>query len=166
MMRVLIISMLFVLYGCSSSPTNLASSSLPDWVSSPDKECYLASELCASGEGASFNHSDLNARKALASVFSTNVKYQLEIKKLTTSDANKTEITEEVSSNLSQEVDEVLESSSIKKRFEQNGEFYSMAVIDRRRAQKIIEIKIKNIDDQLLHNYRLKNRLYLNKMLI
>lgn len=170
MMRFLAISVLFIALGCSSTtekrPSNMASTSLPEWIYSPEKQCNLASELCASAEGSSFSHSDLNARKALASVFATNVRYQLEINKLTTSSANKTEITEEVSSNLSQQVDEVLQSSSVKERFEKDGAFYSMAIIDRRKAQKILELKIKQLDDQLIHNYRLKNRLYLNKMLI
>lgn len=159
---------LAILVSCSTAQKNESplKEVKPKWIYSPTEGCSPQTEICASGEGDSFEQSDLNATKSLASIFKTRIKSKFEIDKLNFTKDEVSSIQEKITDKVQAEVDVVLKSSFIKERYELNGIYFSLAVLDKRRAEKVIRLEIEKLDDELLHHFKLKNRLYLPKMLI
>lgn len=159
---------LVVLVGCATSKDveQTLIEVKPKWIYSPSEGCRNQIELCASGEGDTFEQSDLNSKKSLASIFETRIKSKFEIDKLNLLNDEVSTIEEKISSKVEAEVDVVLNSSYIKERYEKDQIHFSLAVLDKRRASSVLKEEISKLDDDLLHHFKLKNRLYLNKMLI
>ena len=161
---------LFVLIGCATSETKQSGveseQGRPKWVYSASSGCEEGRELCASAEGTNFTQSDLLAKKALAAIFGTKIRseFKLDRTSLSTSEVNSLE--ESISNNIQEEVEVVLKAATIKDRFEQNNIVFSLAQIDKRKAQKLFVAEINKLDNSLLHYFKLKNRLNIKKMII
>ena len=136
----------------------------PEWVYAPDEGCS-ESELCAAGEGESMASADSRARKALAAVFSVKINSQFDIHKTSYSDEEVSELKEFASDQVSETVDEVLEAVEIKRRFEKDGLFFSLAALDKDQAKESLRRKIEAVDDELRHLYGLKRKSSIKRMM-
>lgn len=157
-----------VLLACASNETestNKKYKSIPEWVYSVSSACVEAKELCASGEGTSLNESDSDAKSSLASIFQTQISSDFEIDKSVVSKEESTKIEENVKSQVKQKVNELLVGSTIKERAEKDGVYYSLASIDRSKTGQILRAQILELDEILLQQFNLKNKLYVPKML-
>lgn len=136
----------------------------PEWVYAPGQGC-ADSELCAAGEGESMESADAQARKALAAIFSVKITSQLDIHKTSFSDEEVEELKEFVSDQVNQTVDEVLEAVEIKRRYEREGLFFSLASLERSKAASLLKRKVSSIDNELEHLYRLKRKSSIKRMM-
>lgn len=136
----------------------------PEWVYAPDSVCG-DSQICAAGEGESLEQSDIRAKKALASVFSTQIQSQLDIHKTTFSDDEVNEMKEFVNIQVGETVDGVLKAVEIEKRFERDKLFFSLAVLDKSKARESIRRQIDIIDSELVHLYSLKRKTGIKRMM-
>ncbi len=167
-MKPILVLLCILLSSCSSKKNDLTkvpqivedskpSSDFPDWVYSPYSYCSEESHLCASGEGKNSQLADLAAQKGLASIFESKVQGQLySLQKM-----DNTNSWQEVWTQASESVSEVLEASYIGKRFKKEGYFYSLAQLDKLKATQILEKKIKEKDDEIRKFDSMKSRMTL-----
>ncbi len=169
MKLVMSLAIIFVLSGCSmfnrrSSLENVHN--VPEWVTEPMANCREQFELCASGEGVSLSLADLNARKAMASIFETEVTSEL-TSAATTYGAmgfDDPKLEEKMSIQLTEKVDQLLEGVSIRERAQVDGVYFALAFLDKMQAWKKLEKEIDEIDAQLIEMKKLKRRSSLKKM--
>jgi hypothetical protein len=157
-----------VLYSCSSTKKENKEeleNGVPKWVYAPSEKCSKSREVCASGSGQDMEESDLNAKKSLASIFETKITSNFQVNTISISDAEKDELSERVYSEVEESIDLVLQAVTIKKRFQKDKQFYSLASLDKRKASKAIRLEMKNLDDQLDYLYSQKKRTSVKKML-
>ncbi|MFA7613962.1 MAG: LPP20 family lipoprotein [Candidatus Caldatribacteriota bacterium] len=147
--------------------SNESEDQFPSWVYSPYDFCSESSELCATGEGPNFSTSDQEARSNLASIFKVHVSSSLQSSITEENSLHQMEmkVRAEATRSLQTSVDEVLESVQIKKRFQKDGVFYSLAKLDRHAATAILNNRIDKIDQELLSYWNRKQRTLVRKML-
>ena len=153
-------------FGCSSISQKNNVLEKPDsgeWIYEPQKACN-ANEICASGEGKNQEQADLNAKKSLASIFETKINAKFEYTKQSIDDAEVSEMKESIVDEVNAQVDQVLKAVEIKKRFEKNDLIFSLAVLDKLKSSKVLRQELTRIDDELTHYMRLKNRVYIKKL--
>lgn len=138
----------------------------PSWVYAPYDFCSELQELCATGEGPNANSSDLEARNNLASIFKTDIGsglhsitednsiHQMELK-----------VKSQAMQSLKTVMDEVLGTIQIKKRFQKEGVYYSLAELDRDIAATILNRRVKKIDQELMGFWKRQQRTLIRKML-
>jgi hypothetical protein len=160
-----IILMLFII-GCSTknkTRTVIVPSGEPTWLYSPQDGCS-EEELCASSEGRKFIESDANAKKSLASIFETKINAEFNFTKNSFSNEEIIEMREFVNSEVNEQVEGILKGASIKERFKKDGLKFSLAYLNKITVKKLISNEISRIDNELMHFYNMKNRLFLKKM--
>ncbi len=162
-----------ILAGCSTQrPKNKKvqdldvseSAKAPEWVYAPHEGCSSA-HLCAAGEGESLTQADVRARKAIAAVFSTQIKSQFDIHKTSYSDDELSELKERVSDSVTEKVEGILKGVEISKRFEKDGLFFSLASLDKSKAVQSLKREIKGLDSELDHLYSLKRKSSVMRMM-
>ncbi|HLW56313.1 MAG TPA: hypothetical protein VKY27_02955, partial [Bacteriovoracaceae bacterium] len=121
----------------------------------------------ATGEGPNFSTSGQEARSNLASIFKVHVSSSLQSSITEENSLHQMEmkVRAEATRSLQTSVDEVLESVQIKKRFQKDGVFYSLAKLDRHAATAILNNRIDKIDQELLSYWNRKQRTLVRKML-
>lgn len=129
----------------------------PKWVYAPDEGCSPG-HLCAAGEGESLGQADARARKAIAAVFSTQIKSQFDIHKTSFSDEEISELKERVSESVTEKVEGVLKGAEISKRFQRDGLFFSLAALDKSTAIESLRREVRSLDSELEHLYSLKRK--------
>lgn len=167
-MKLLIVGCALLTISCASNKTKTSikeKNSQAEWIYSPTSSCAPNKELCASGEGESISESDVNARKSLASIFKSKINYRFQIDKSLSTEDEISQIKETVTSQVQEEVAKMLSGSYIKERAEQNNIFYSLAAIDVSKSIQMLKAKIKTQDDLLIHYLKLRNKVYIPKML-
>ena len=142
-----------------------SSGRMPKWVHAPMEGCSKALEICASSSGSTMEEADLNAKKSLASIFETKITSKFEVNTTSLSEKDKEELTEQVYSAVTESIDQVLKSVVIKKRFNQDSSFFSLASLDKSKAAKTVRLDMKSIDDQLDFLFAKGNRTSIKKML-
>lgn len=139
---------------------------VPAWVYSINDECDNKKYLCASAEGSSSLEADLNAKKALASILEVRVTSKSEIKKFGLTSLESKGLTEKVSFDLKEEVDVLLKGAKITNRFKKGDAYYSLAVLEKAPAIKVLKIKLKKVDDKLSSLIKLNKKTYVNRLLV
>jgi hypothetical protein len=166
-MKFLHFSILLLSLGCStSSKKGSVRGEVPEWVYSPMADCREQFEMCASGEGESLFLADLNARKSMAAIFETEVSSEL------TSSASEAgvvgvsevELKQDISRQVTEKVNMVLEGVTIKQRHNQDGVFFALAHLDKQKAWNKLKKEIKDVDEQLVEYKKRKRRSTLKKM--
>ncbi|MDP7319791.1 MAG: LPP20 family lipoprotein [Bacteriovoracaceae bacterium] len=135
----------------------------PSWLHAPDEGC-AESELCASGEGATRAEADANAKKAMGSIFETKIESSLIFSKSSFSSKEKYEIQEEITENILERVDQILQGVKIKERYHKNDLFFSLASLNKVKSIKLLTQQIGKLDDELEHLYELRSRIHLKKL--
>lgn len=169
------ISILFVLSaGCSTHKSKdskriydldaAEKAKAPEWVYAPDEGCS-SNHLCAAGEGESMNQADARARKAIAAVFSTQINSQFDIHKTSFSDEEVNELKERVNDVVTEKVDGILKGVEIKKRFQRDGLYFSLASLNKSKAIESLRREIKSLDSELIHLYSLKHKSSVMRMM-
>ena len=136
----------------------------PEWVYAPDEGCS-SNHLCAAGEGESMNQADARARKAIAAVFSTQIKSQFDIHKTSFSDEEVSELKERVNDVVTEKVDGILKGVEIEKRFQRDGLYFSLASLTKSKAIESLRREIKSLDSELTHLYSLKRKSSVMRMM-
>lgn len=136
----------------------------PEWVYAPDEGCG-SGEICAAGEGESMGKADARAKTSLASIFSTRIQSQLDIHKTDYSDEEISEIKEYVNDQVSETVDEALKTAEIRRRYERDGLFFSLASIDRRKTSRLLKREIEAIDNEINHLYSMKRKSSIKRLM-
>ena len=164
---------LVILWGCASKKVDtdkdgndLAANGIPKWVYAPNEACNEAAFLCASGQGPSMDAGDASAKKSLASIFETNIKSNFQLHTNSYSSEQRSQLTEQVMSEVQESLDVILQAVEVKKRFEQGDAYYSLVALDKRKAKKTLQQQIKDIDAQMDHLYREQERINITKLLI
>ena len=159
---------LFFMSSCSSQKVKkeIKNQWQPKWVYSASSACNTQTELCASGEGENFTQSDLRAKKALSAIFGTKISSQFNLDRSSFNSSEINSMEESIKSNIAEEVEDVLKTASIKDRFNKKEMYFSLARVDKRKAKKVFETEINKLDANLLHYFKLKNRLNIKKMTI
>tara|TARA_Y100000768_G_scaffold388765_1_gene386951 strand:- start:31524 stop:32489 length:966 start_codon:yes stop_codon:yes gene_type:complete len=157
---------MILLVGCSQSAKRkvIVPEGEPEWLYSPQSGCEEDKYICASGEGSRFSESDMNAKKALASIFETSIHSKFKFTKHSFSDDEITEMSEMVQSKVDEDVAGVLKASTIKERFKKNQIRFSLAALDKSKSSQVLKQELSHIDSQLKHYYSLQNRLYSKKL--
>jgi hypothetical protein len=137
---------------------------VPKWVYAPQEGCNESEEICASAEGENSAISDTNARNSLGSIFESNVKSNFLLEKYGYSNAEASSLTERVASEVSETVDVVLNSVSIKNRFKKDGLSFSLASLNRLNAAESLREEIKSLDDKIEFLYKKGNKSSIIKM--
>lgn len=142
-------------------------SGLPTWVVEPEKGCIEKHELCASSEAKNSNEADLNAKKALASIFETKISTKFKMK-LASFEGRKSDyrVQEEVKEEIEESVAEVLKGVEIKKRFKHNNIYFSLASLDKDDAEALLSREIGILDERILYNLKQKKRSMYEDLLI
>lgn len=139
---------------------------VPEWVYAPNEACQEDEYLCASSEGSSLEAADLNAKKSLASIFESNIKSHFQIYTTAFSQQRRSELTEQVMSEVQESLDLVLQAVEVDKRYQGEGVFYSLVKLDRHKAKKTLQQQIKDIDSQMDHLYQENAKINITKLLI
>ncbi len=139
---------------------------VPEWIYSPGDACQEQVELCASGEGESVYLADLNARKALASIFETHIDSEVTSSSQSegTLGMSDVKLQEEMNIELSEKVDVVLEGVEIKQRHQAEEIFFSLAVLDKATAWNKLKKQIEETDEKLVELAKRRKRSTLKKM--
>ena len=116
----------------------------PVWIDDISKGCKKK-ELCAVGVGESANGAKREARASLAKIFTTKIK---SVFKQELSSQNG-KISEETSDSIVEATDAALDGIEIKKNYEDKLYFYSLAVINKKKAAKGFKSEIKKIDEKM-----------------
>lgn len=160
-MRIILVFsfVIFVLAGCSSSrkksdtalldnTDSEKSMNIPKWVYSAQESCSK-SLICASASGQDQAASDLNAKKSLGSIFETKIKSRFEVEQHDYSSSEVNEMMERVSDYVSESVDTVLKGAYIKDRHVKDNLYFSLAVLNKMKASKVLSTEIEQLDDQI-----------------
>ena len=145
----------FLIIGCASHKfekskhPNPAIKKIPNWVYNIDESCREELEICASAEGVDSISSDLNAKKALASIFETKIKSNFTLERFGFTNVEAEALSERVQDNVSESVDVILKGVEILKRFSKDDLYFSLAILDKVKARKALFLEIGAIDDQL-----------------
>lgn len=134
---------------------NAQADELPEWISKQD----CGDNICAVGYGDTLDKATTDARNNIQRIFETKVssKFQNEV----------TEFKDEASEILYEESEGILKGTTIDKVFEKNGDFYVLAVLDRKKAADDIEFDIKMLDRKmavLINDDSLSSSKKLNEM--
>lgn len=128
------------------------------WIYSPYDACYEIQELCASGEGKTFNEASASARANLASIFEVKIQSTLSVNSSGQNFPWQGEVKEEVQKSLEETVDQVLETVQIKKSFRKEGLSYALASLDRAKASELLRNRLTKIDQELETLWRVQQR--------
>jgi hypothetical protein len=161
--------LLLLIVSCSTfrpeSTDSLGSSLLPSWIFSPYDLCKESQELCATGEGKTFQEADLSALSNLGSIFE--VQISSDTKSYTYSSQSypwQGAVSQEVNQLMSQSVNEILQSVQIKNRFKKDKVSYSLASLDRGIVQNLLLEKLKKLDGEITDLWGRKQRTSFRKM--
>lgn len=117
----------------------------PKWVDVPSKGCSAKKEICAVGFGEGRMEAERLAKVELSKYLSNNVSG-----KFTSNLASQSgQTTEELSEQIKEETDNVLEGASIKEVFEAKTGFYALAMMDKSKAAQGLKLKIDNLDTEI-----------------
>lgn len=132
---------------------------LPEWIIHPEKGCSELRELCASAEASNLTAADINAKKALASIFETKISsdFQMRLQNIEGHKAS-FKVQEEVRENIEESVEEVLKGAQIKERFKHNDIYFSLAKLDKKETATIFEREIHKLDEKILYNLKQKRK--------
>lgn len=153
-----------LLWGCATSKKKSKNGELleadaerslevPEWVYSAQDSCSKLL-ICASASGQNQEAADVNAKRSLGSIFETKIKSRFEVEQHDYSSSEMEQMMERVSDYVSESVDTVLKGAYIKDRHYKDDLYFSLAVIDKIKASKVIRTEIGQIDDQM--NYLFK----------
>lgn len=169
-----VLFIVFLFTSCGSNKKNYnkekteASGNAPEWVYTPMAGCQKQTEMCASGEGDSFQAADANARKSLASIFETEIKSEFSSQTSSSQeglDPSTAEYLENTFKQINETVDQSLEGVEIKTRFDTNGVYYSLAVLDKRKAADVLRKEMREIDKKLELMFEKNKRSLYKKMM-
>lgn len=141
---------------------------IPEWVTSPQSFCP-PTELCSVGESSGSMSADAAARESLAKIFSTRVSSKKTV--LTSSESNivndvvSGEVSEDTYHEIKVSTDELIEGAYIKKRFETDEGYFSLAAIHKRKSSMILEDRMTAIDKEVISLIKDGRRSSLNKAL-
>ncbi|MGB0455200.1 MAG: LPP20 family lipoprotein [Bacteriovoracaceae bacterium] len=158
---------------CSSikgkSPKSRSSSSgTPKWVNNPIEFCGER-KLCAVGEATGRMRAEAEARKAISSIFRTQIKSKTQV--TTTSESTSQEGVVEGSANedfysqVEALTDDVLEGVEIREYYEDSEAVFALASLDKRKASKMLKTKIDEVETDIFNFYKDGRRGSLNKAL-
>lgn len=163
----------FLLTGCATQKVDvdadgveIRQKGMPNWVYAPNEYCNQAKYICASSEGANIEAADVNAKKSLASIFETNIKSKFEMNTTAMTQEEKTEMSEQVVSEVEENLDVVMQAVQILQRYETDVGSYSLAALDKRKAAKTLRIEVESIDDQMAHLIGLKQKIAIPKLMM
>jgi hypothetical protein len=139
--RLLLLVGSLLLLGCGSS-TSVAGT--PEWLNNTDKICKRH-QLCAVGEGDSYNLSSATARKGIAQIFKTRIKAKFQASTSIVGDT----VDEDLSSQLEEITDEVLEGVEITKSYDSGKSFFALAVLNKSKAAKRYKKELDRIDQKI-----------------
>ncbi len=142
------------------------SKEFPAWVYSPYDDCVETELLCASGEGKTSTEAEAQARVNLASIFE--VKVQSDFTATTTSQQSfpwQGQVKEEVQKTLREQVDQILETVQIKKRFKKDKISYALASLDRVKASELLGSRLSKIDNEVNILWAQKQRTNIRRMI-
>lgn len=153
------------LFSCSSKKTKRENTNheIPEWVYEVEKSCE-STNICASGEGTSFNISDINAKQNLASIFQTHVKGSIQISKSSFSKKEINEIEENIEKSVMTFVDEILKGVKIETRAKSKNIFFSKAVLSKEQTRDLLMTEVKRIDSEMSHFFAQKKKVFLFKL--
>ena len=120
-------------------------SNRPAWVINPNENCKEG-YICAVGEGQSISESFANARGEIAKQFSVNVntRYTSNLSN------NNDDINRFVSNDVNEQTNEILTGVEIEKTYnDNNGNYYSMAVLNKIKLANEIKLEINEIDTEM-----------------
>jgi len=141
----------------------------PKWISEPGEFCG-EQKLCAVGEGTGQMSAETNAYNSIAKVFGTHVKSKLEIYTSSSSKSDEQgpiagENDEEVSSQIKEMTDQVLNGVEIKETYETPDGVFALAVLNKRKGANILKTQMNEIDEKVKAFYADGRRSSLNKIL-
>ncbi|MDR0571446.1 MAG: LPP20 family lipoprotein [Rickettsiales bacterium] len=134
---------LFMLYGFILISSGFAEK-LPEWVRNVDKECKKG-DICAVGSGKSLNLAQIDARNNIQKIFETKVNSTF-VSEISSRNDRVESSANEV---LQEESVGVLKGVSIIKTFEDNGEFYVLAALNKNMATNNLKVEIKHLDEDM-----------------
>lgn len=162
-----VLFILFLAIGCSSSPKKERKIIVPEgepvWLYSSEEGCR-PTELCASGEGSAMKDSDAHAKKALAAIFETKIKANFKFSRQTFDNSEIVEMKEVITDEVNKQIEQVLKGAQIRERFKKDGIHFSLAVLDKNQAIRILRQELTKIDSEMEHYYSLKSRIYIKKL--
>lgn len=140
-LRFLFLLLGFLLTGCAavSEPRGI-SAAKPAWIDSPAAGC-LPSELCAVGSGGSLTAAQINARAALAKIFETNIRSSV----TTRADTASVRLDEVIMES----ADAVLKAVDVRRTYDDGGNFYALAVLDRAEGAKNAREEMDRLDTRM-----------------
>jgi hypothetical protein len=131
---------------------------IPGWVTEVERECSQLNELCASAEGSSMDEADTRAKRNLAAIFKTNIISSLSLNQFSSQSGAEASLIETTQTQLQEQVEQELETVSIKKRFMKNDLYFSLASLDKRAFAASLASKINELDQQIDSMYKLSRR--------
>ena len=135
----------------------------PLWLYAPADFCGEKS-ICASTEGKSFAESDARGLKALASIFEMRIQGEFKFSKHSFSGEEQAEMQEYIKDQVSKKVDLVLQGAEVSQRYSKDGLHYSLALLDRNKARSLLQKEIREVNDQLVHFFKQKRRIFIKKL--
>ena len=141
----------------------------PKWVNSPVEFCP-SSELCAVGEAPGALIAEMAARDSLAKIFETRVSSDTQITTTTSTQSDdegplNAIIDEEFKQKIRELTDEVIQGAYIKERFESDDAHFALIALPKMKSSKILEDKMKGLDQESLELIKDGRRSSLNKAL-
>lgn len=130
----------------------LFSAEVPNWVNEPDKLCKDG-EFCAVGNGNGANLAKADARNQIAKIFETKITSNFSQSTTSSTSAGQNQ---NLSEEISEDVDEALSGIEIKKTYEGKNGYYAFAVIKKMKAANVFKSKIEQIDEQMKAENSLK----------
>ncbi len=140
-LRFLFLLLGFLLPGCASVPgLQDVPAEKPAWIDSPAAGC-LPSELCAVGSGGSLTAAQINARSALAKIFETKIRASV----TTRADVSSADLDEVITES----TDAVLNAVDVRRTYDDGGNFYALAVLNRAGGAKTAREEMDRLDTRM-----------------
>ena len=121
-----------------------AMSKKPAWVEAPVKYCS-PTEVCAVGSGDTPAKAKAEARSGIMKWFKSEIKSSAEFSESSRNDS----LSNSASTEAWEGTKGILEGVEIKENFDEAGEYYSLASLDKTAAAAAIKLKIAQLDDKM-----------------
>ncbi|MBT3236118.1 MAG: LPP20 family lipoprotein [Bdellovibrionales bacterium] len=139
--RIMLFAVILFLLGWGSDRSVAGT---PEWMNNTDKVCKRH-QLCAVGEGDSFNLASANARKGIAQIFKTRIKSKFEASTSISGD----KVDEDLSSHLEEITDEVLEGVEVIKSYDSGTSYFALAMLNKSKAARRYKKELDRIDSKI-----------------
>lgn len=129
----------------------------PVWVNNKDEFCK-ANQLCAVGEGAGPMAADANARKEMSKIFETKVKSSSTF--ITTGESTlkddvvSGESKDDYYQRLEETSEQLLKGVEIVQKYEGDDAIFSLAVLNKSRAAKLLKSEMQELDKEIRAYYK------------